>query len=40
MTLSFRYHILSVAAAVLCAFITVGASVAPAIAINPSVAVV
>jgi hypothetical protein len=39
MTLSLRYHMLSVAAAVLCAFITVGASVAPAIAIQPSAAV-
>jgi hypothetical protein len=39
MTLSLRNHMLAIAAAVLCAFITVGASVAPAIAINPSVAV-
>jgi hypothetical protein len=41
MTLSFRNHAIAVVAALLCAFVTVGASIAPAIqpvAINSTVA--
>jgi hypothetical protein len=39
MTLSLRNHVLSIAAALFCAFITVGASVAPAIAPQNAVGV-